>query len=359
MPKKSLLIINRAQFGYHIDSLTYCQYLKDEFDITYISFYTNKEKIIEEGVKVIYVSQEGSFLKRGINFIKFCRSYIKNNQVDLIFVVYFQMASLLRPGLSSYTSILDIRTGTISTNSMTRKIKDTIMIFESMFFKNITIISKCLREKLKLKAEKCHILPLGADVLSETDKSFEAMRLLYVGTLDSRNINETVLGLSSFIQNLEGKKMDITYDIFGSGPAADENLLLKTISGCDLNAIVKFHGRKTHKELKPYFDRCNIGVSYIPITDYYQCQPPTKTYEYINAGLLCIGTSTKENEKLITEVNGVLCNDDADSFSDALEDVFVSRKKFDSRQIRETLMRYSWENIVNINLKKYLNTKVV
>lgn len=351
--KQKLLIINRVQFGYHTDSFKYCQYLKNDFDITYICFYTNMEKISDDGVKIVYVPYKGSFIHRGIGFIGYCRQYIKSNKIDLIFIVYFQMAFLLKLTSSSEKFILDIRTGAVGATFMKRKIKDTIMIFESMFFKNITIISECLRKKLKLKTKKCHILPLGADTLSETDKSFETMKLLYVGTFNSRNIHKTVLGLSDFMKKFKEKNLDITYDIFGSGTTDEENLLLKTISELDLNEIVKFHGRKTHEELKPYFDCCNIGVSYIPITDYYQCQPPTKTFEYINAGLLCIGTSTQENKKLITEKNGVLCIDTIESFSNALINIY-SRDQYDSKYIRRTLIDYRWDRIVKQNLLNYL-----
>jgi hypothetical protein len=43
--KKKLLIINKIQFGYHTDTFKYCQYLKDEFDITYICFDAKEIKI--------------------------------------------------------------------------------------------------------------------------------------------------------------------------------------------------------------------------------------------------------------------------------------------------------------------------
>jgi len=42
---------------------------------------------------------------------------------------------------------------------------------------------------------------------------------------------------------------------------------------------------------------------------YYDCQPATKTFEYILSGMVCIATSTYENKKLINNINGVLCND--------------------------------------------------
>ena len=78
--KKKLIIINKAQFGYHTDSLKYCQHLKNDYNITYVCFDTGREKLYEDNVEVVYVPYEGSFLKRGLGFVKFCRNRIKNSK---------------------------------------------------------------------------------------------------------------------------------------------------------------------------------------------------------------------------------------------------------------------------------------
>ena len=352
--RKKILLINRIQFGYHTDSYNYCKYLKDEFDITYICFDTDKKKIEESGINIFYLPYDGSVLTKGIKFIKYCRSYIKNNQVDLIFILYFQFASLIKIGLFSNKFILDIRTGAVGSTSKKRAIADAIMSFETHFFNHITIISASLRDKLGLKSKKSHILPLGADELSSTDKSFDSIHLLYVGTLSFRDIDKTVFGLSKFIQKYKHKNIEISYDIFGSGTAEAEKLLSASISETNLGNIVTFHGRKNHKEIQYYFDNCNIGIAYVPITDYYDVQPPTKIFEYARAGMVNIATSTYENKRVITEDNGVICDDTIDSFSDGLEAVYIYKDEWNSQKIRKSLEDFSWEKIVNNNLKEYL-----
>ncbi len=352
--RKKILFINRIQFGYHTNSYNYCRYLKDEFEVSYISFDTGKKRIEESGVDIVYVPYDGSFLTRGINFIKFCRDYIKSNEIDLIFILYFQLSSLLRVGFSHKKFILDIRTGDVSPNPKKRAIVDAIMRFESHFFSHITVISESLRDKLGLNVEKSHILPLGANELSKIDKSFDSIHLLYVGTLTFRDIDKTVFALSKFIQKHKNEKIEITYDIFGSGTEEAEQLLLESIEKTELKDIVTFHGRKNHDEIQYYFDHCNVGVSYVPMVDYFDVQPPTKTFEYARAGLVNIATATYENKILITEDNGVICHDTIDSFCDALESVYANREKWDSRKIRKSLEDFSWENIVNNNLKKYI-----
>ena len=353
--RKKILLINKIQFGYHTDSYNYCKYLKDEFDITYISFDTDKKKIEESGVNICYVPYDGSVLTRGFNFIKFCRNYIKNNQIDLIFILYFKLSSLIKIGLSSNKFILDIRTGAVGSTSKKRAMADVIMRFETHVFNHITVISKSLRDKLGLNSKKSHILPLGADELSSTDKSFESIHLFYVGTLSFRDIDKTVFGLSKFIQKYKHDNIEISYDIFGSGTVEAEELLRASILESNLGKIVTLHGRRNHKEIQYYFDNCNIGVAYVPITDYYDVQPPTKVFEYARAGMVNIATSTYENRRLITEDNGMICDDTIDSFSDALESVYIYKNEWNSQQIRKSLEDFSWEKIVNNNLKKYFN----
>lgn len=355
--KRKLLIINKVPFGYHTDSYKYCQYLKDEFEITYLCLDQDKKKIFLDDIQVVYFPylNTHSNLRKALEFVYFCRNYIQRNNFDLIFVVYFQMASLIRIAKPLDKFILDIRTGAIGRSKKRRKLYNTIMVIESKFYKNLTIISDSLRQKLKLNTKKCHILPLGADELSKTNKSFEFLRLIYVGTLSSRHIEETVIGLSKFIEKNNVNKLTVSYDIFGSGTVSEEALLLSKIEKSNLSEIVKFHGRKTHEQIKDYFDKCNVGISYVPLVDYFECQPPTKIFEYIRSGMYCIATDTIESKKLINKNNGTLCKDNPESFSQALEYVYINCRNFRSKYIRESLYEFSWFNIVNYNLKNYLN----
>ena len=36
--KSKIVIINKTQFGYHTDYYKYCEYLKDDYDITFLCF---------------------------------------------------------------------------------------------------------------------------------------------------------------------------------------------------------------------------------------------------------------------------------------------------------------------------------
>jgi len=351
---KKLLIINKVQFGYHIDSYKYCQYLKNNFDITYLCFDTGKQKVQEENINIIYIPHEKTFLNKGFNFIKICRHQIKHQNYDIVFIVHFLMSSFIKIGIMHQKFILDIRTNSVNTNKYKRFIHDQILKIDSLFFKNITIISECLKKKLKIS--EAHILPLGSDPITSTDKKYINMHLLYVGTLNGREIHKTITGLAQFISYYKTKNFPlvVTYDIIGYGKDYEEKQIIDTIQKYNLMHIITFHGRKTHSELTPFFKKANIGISYVPNQEHFRCQPPTKTFEYINSGLFCIATNTDANKNLISQENGLICEDSVDSFYNSLLKFQQVKSQINTQAIRKTLKDYHWNKIITNNLYCYL-----
>lgn len=352
MPKK-ILIINKAQFGYHTDYYKYCEYLRDEYNVTYLCFDSGHEKLVMEDVKVKYVSNKGSRTVRGVRFILQTLVNLFSFK-GIVFIHYFEKCELLKRLFPKKKMVLDIKTLNISPNLNIRQKYDNALKKATSYFDFVTIISEGLRNKLGLNHDKSAILPLGADVISTVDKDFgNEIKLLYVGTLNGRNIDQTILGLSLFLENNPEIKK-ITYDIIGDGDKSELSDLKVLIEQNNLNDIVRLHGRIPHFKLKPFFDSCNVGVSYVPITNYYNHQPPTKTYEYILSGLFCIATSTHSNKELITEDNGILIEDNPEEFANALEFIH-NNKNFDSDKIRNTLLESTWKGIIDNILIPILN----
>jgi glycosyltransferase involved in cell wall biosynthesis len=349
--EKSLLIINRIQFGYHTDSYKYCEYLIQDYNIDYLCFYSGFDKLIIDGVKVRYVSDRGGKILRGIRFfvISFFYSFIFNG---LIFIVYFKNCHLIKRILYWKSFILDIRTMSINSEKAIRERYDDELSRSCNYFDFITVISEGLRNKLRINDMKSTILPLGSDIISNRDKNFFDFKLLYVGTLNNRNIIQTVKGLDIIIKNQPELK-GITYDIIGDGSELNE--IRSLIDNLGLRNNIKVHGRIPHFRLQNYFDECNIGISHVPITDYYEFQPVTKTYEYILSGMVCMATDTFENRKLINDDNGVLYQDNPTSFADAFNKVLSNKVNYNSHVIRQTLKDYTWRNIVKSRLYPILS----
>jgi glycosyltransferase involved in cell wall biosynthesis len=299
-----------------------------------------------EGVNVTYVSLRGNKIIRGIRF--FLRALMKSSMFrGIILINYFDNCYYLRRILPWKKMILDIRTLSVKEDDKQRNLSDIKLKKACSYFDFITIISEGLREKLELKYENSAILPLGSDIISTINKKFESLNLLYVGVLTNRNIFQTVKGLSIFC--LDNPHIEnITYDIIGDGDEYEEiELLVKSLN---LSDKVILHGRIPHFELKPYFDRCNIGISYVPLTEYYDFQPVTKSYEYILSGIFCIATSTYCNRQIISSDNGLLIEDNPDAIAEALNQIYKQRDGINSNTIRNTLLQNTWDNIVSNHL---------
>jgi len=344
MKQKRLLIIHQQQFGYHSDTYYYCKYLRNSFDISYICWDYNEKRILLTGINVIYISRRGNLALRNARFILQVVNELKNDY-DFHFIKYFRGCSFLRIAHCKPNFLLDIRSSSVTKKRLNRLVYNLLITIESKFFKYISVISKSLAQKLGF-SNKVYILPLGADVISSTKKTFNSMKLLYVGTLYNRNIDQTIKGFSKFYHEYKDR-IQIQYTIVGSGFTTEEEELKEIVKYEKIGASVEIAGYIPHDKLKPFFDSHNIGVSYIPKTEYFDVQPPTKSFEYLLSGMPVIATDTLENKAVINNKNGVLINDTAEDFYQGLVRVYTNRKKYNSNDIRADSMQYTWKKIVD------------
>lgn len=351
MTKKNLLLINKHQLGSLTDSYKWCYYLKDEYNITLLCFDTGLPKIEIKGVKVKYIKYNGSLKIRGIRYLLSALWYILFFK-GKIMVVYFEHCDILKRIFPFKKILLDIRTLSISPNRNQRKKTDNAIISACKIFDKVSVISEGVKQKIGEVGRDVCILPLGADCFSNNKKNYSNLSLIYVGTFNGREIDKTIQGLSLFSKKYP--EINISYDIIGSGDNNELESLKEITNKLNLNDTVTFHGRIANNLLAPYFDKANIGVSYIPITEYYNAQPPTKTFEYVLSGLYTIATATDANKEIISAENGILIKDTPEDFAKALEYIYTHKESFRENKIRESLENYNWQNIVNKYLKPIL-----
>jgi len=349
-----LIFIYANQFGYHTDSHKYCEHLRDSFDITYFCFDRGLDRINLPGINVIYMPFNNGKIRRLINFYFKIIKYTKKAEIDIIFTIQFKFCFLIGLFAKARIKVLDYRTGDLSVNAFERKLKNIFLWFDSLFFHKITVISEGLRDILHLSKTNTFILPLGGDSFSKKRHSYEHLDLLYVGSFNLRNIHQTIEGVAIFLSKHPEKSSILSYIIIGFGVTNDEYKIMKTIEDFNLKDIVHFIGRKSYTELPVYFDSCNFGVSYLPIKPYYEHQPVTKTFEYSNSGLFTIATSTNENCKVISDRNGILCEDSPNEFAIALEHICIIKNRINENEIRSSLKNFTWVEIINGILKPYL-----
>lgn len=259
-------------------------------------------------------------------------------------VVYFEHCSILKKIFFWKKMHLDIRTLSVSVSKSVRDKYDLTLRNTCDKFDSVSIISLGLKNKLTLP--NAYILPLGSDVISSEKKDYASLKLLYVGTLNQRRIEDTVIGISLFVK--KHPEVSLKYDIVGDGNGHELQLLQSLISEYNLGSYIELHGRIPYDKLRKYFDEANIGISYVPITEYFKYQPPTKTYEYVLSGLYCLATRTFENEQIIKEgVNGYLILDNPVAFADALEYLAKNMTLISEQNVRDSLADYTWKNIVS------------
>ncbi|MDR4651435.1 MAG: glycosyltransferase [Nitrosomonas sp.] len=345
-----IVIITSAQFGYHTDTYYYCKYLKHRCNVTYIGWNHGLPPVALDGIEIISVSRKGGLTRvlRLLNAI--WRQTTSKNSI--VFIPYFKLLSwffrLIRP---HNPMVLDIRTGSVEKSSILRFLYDNALKIETLFFKHITVISSGLSGKLGLRNTR--LLPLGAETISPADKVFDTCRMLYVGTLYNRRIETLIHGLADYHAQADTHDKKIFLTIVGDGSPGQLDGLIAIAAERGLNDIVAFTGRVPHDQLKPIFDTHNVGISYIPLTPFFDHQPPTKTFEYLMSGMPVIATKTNANQLIITSDNGVLIGDTTEEVCRGIKVMLQKLDRFSSEQIRQSCQDYEWPKIVD-NLYTYL-----
>ena len=353
MKRKKILISITSQFGYHIPTYMYCKYMdKEKFEVHYVGYDWGKERKIIEDVEVHYIPMFSNRVKMYYNYIRTINKIIRKEKFNLLFLVVCKGYFFIRMSNLFRKSVMDVRTGDVYIEKKGFSLFNSKIRIASLFFRNITILSESLREELKLPKRKCRLVTLGAEQPDIPDKSFNQINLFYIGTIQKRNIHQTVEGVALFLRN--NPDIHLTYNIVGYGFPETEKILVETIQSHNLSGIVKFHGRKYYPEILDIVKNSNIGVAYVPIIKGYDCQPTTKLFEYVLAGMPVIATKTTENSKEILPECGVLVQDNPNSFAKGLEEIQMNLNTYNSRQIKEKYYAFRWDTILSDNLSPYL-----
>lgn len=261
------------------------------------------------------------------------------SKVTAIHVRYYKSCALL-PSLVRARAALDIRSASIRESAVVRALENRLIRAEAFAFDLVTVVSSGLGGDLGLR--RFRELPLGApgELLAiPRDRKLDPTRLrfLYIGTLRQRNLHVFAAGFADFIAR-EG--LDWRLDLYGYGSDEDLNRLNMVSRRC---TKVRFHGPLARTEVPQQLAEADVGVSFVPITPYFDRQPPTKTYEYLMAGLPTLATRTAGNAEIVTDGRGWLCDDTAASVEDAL--ARIQRAKAVWTVNRDALRDRTWEAI--------------
>lgn len=342
--KTRLIIVSPRQYGYQTDYLKYAEYLASHYNVVFLCLDQGEKRFENASITLKYTCTQNKKLAYLFFFLK-AYFYILTHK-GIIMSTNFKGCRYLKKLMPWKKMTVNIRTVSVDKDKE-KSVKQNIQILEdAKYFDRIIMISEGGAKQLRLPMEKVSIVSLGADVISHTNKIFDSLKMLYVGTLNNRDIIKTVIGFHQYLK----KSGDTTaiYDIVGNGEEFSQ--IKEYVETEKLGKRIILHGQKKYDELKPFFDKCNVGVAFVPITPMYDYQPPTKTFEYLNSGLFCIATETTANRDVIATTNGCLIQDTATDFCNAIQLFMHKRQSVSSHQIRETGKSYLWKNIIEQQL---------
>lgn len=345
--KKRLLIVSGIQYGYLVDYLHHACNMSGRFDITYLCMDEGHNRIPAEGFRVVYVTKR-SRINRRLDMRRALRNLLRSGQrFDLVLTDFNLSATLLFPLLRKLAKafVFDIRTLDVSPSPWRRHIKNYLLRLTALRAPYVTAISRPVARALRLPDSRVPIVPLGFNnsFAALPPKSFDSLRLLYIGTFDCRRIDQTVRGLALFLRRYPEWCGRLCYDIVGAGSGEAE--IRNAVRDERLDDIVTMHGYVPNDRAASLFDAANVGVSYVPCGPAFDLQPPTKTYEYLAAGMPVIATSTRANMEIMNSACGEMCDSTSEDFAEALGRLAQRLGQFDSEAIRGSVSGLDWRSI--------------
>ena len=132
-------MVNTGQFGYQAGYYFYAKYLRDDFNVSVISYDFGLPKIKLDNINIIYIDGKKNKILRFINYLIFL--FTNLNKFQIIFISYFKF---IQSSIFSRNKniILDIRTGSVSKKKISRNILNTLIKYESDFFRYINVLNQ-------------------------------------------------------------------------------------------------------------------------------------------------------------------------------------------------------------------------
>ena len=144
------------------------------------------------------------------------------------------------------------------------------------------------------------------------------------------------------------------YTLVGFGSEEERAAIRNAAAASGLGDRVQIRDRMDREELPSLLAEHNVGVAFTPQVPWFEHQPSTKVFEYLQSGLLCIATDNQANRELISSVNGVLVPDSVDGFQRGLEHAAAMLANWSPQAVVESVRGHSWRAIVIDNLAPYL-----
>ncbi len=372
MTSLKICYIYNNKFGQYPILEEYCLKTNREgHKVFYIGISDSTQQFVSlEGITVSYVKQQGK-LKMAQDIVHI----LKQIDPDIIHVFHFRGCFLIPFLLGKRKiSVLDVRTIHVADknghHSRLSFLKNRLTWMESLFFKYSIALTTEIRKILKPSWHHIPIIPLGANPfrLQPPDKGERRIKerkrlhineptivFIYSGTINPiRRVDDILLSF----QKMKCNKSSL---LIIAGDDKDDpgtlSRLKKLASQIGIGEKVIFTGFVDFNHLVNLYLASDIGLCFIPQTNFFDLQPPTKLFEYMAAGLVPIATNTSADKAIITDnINGFLCNDTVEDLSLTMSKVCIEFEEESKRIVSNALSSVqinSWDHIIDKYLYPY------
>ena len=333
-------------------------------DVTVVSYLLPGQKELEysSGRRVLRIQLPGDIRSKRSKklFIEKCVQLLRSEDFDIVHIhssfEYFGFIKLFARVRAKF--IYHTTSHPVSLSRIRILKRKGFDFFQSLLMDAIFIQSQELKERLPgiRDLQRTMILPVGYNHrLFHPLSSIERCNIRRVLGINNGRIILVYTGILGKLRRLDrlikgfaaarSAYKELTLLMVGDGAALTELQVLSKSLGI-LQDVV-FTGQVPHETVVHYLGASDIGLSFVPINESFNYNPPLKTFEYLACGLPVIATRTKSNSKIVTDrFNGVLIDDTAEGLCES-----IVRLTQETSQLK-LMARNACTSVVNFNFEK-------
>lgn len=340
------------------------------FDVTILATSDTDQEVFEvlDGRKIYRIPLKGERKKRRTesSFILKAVKFLNKHNFSIVHIhsscAYFALIRILS---SNDAKFVYHTTSYPISESHLQAVKRMIFLFiQCLFMDKIIVQSEELKEKLIgiRNLKRSEIVPVGFNrnffyPIGENEKRrlrtsvniYENHPILvYCGVIAKRRQLDRLIETLARVHKIYD---DITLLMIGDGNTLDEIKALARSLQIEKNII--FTGRIPHDKIVNYIAMADIGISYIPINENYNYNPPLKTFEYLACGIPTIATRTVSNCRIIKDAfNGILVNDTPEDVAMSIINLLKDKNKqaFLRKNARKSIMAFDFKHLTETRL---------
>lgn len=340
------------------------------FDVTIVIVSDTNKAVFEtkEGRKYYKIPVKGERPKNKniLYFIYETIKYIRKHNFSVVHIghspSYFLLIKLFCSNHINF--IYHLLTYPIASTRIRSKIHMIITYFQCLFMDLNIIQSSELKENMigLRSLGKTAVIPVGFNkkrfypIGSDAKKAFRARLnvnekqnlIIYSGIMSqTRQLHHLLEAFKIVLKTFQDTKLLMV----GDGDSFD--YLMDYSEFLSISNSVIFTGRVKHHDVVNYLSSSDIGISYIPINENYNYNPPLKTFEYLACGIPTIATKTESNKRIINDrINGILSSDNPNDIANSIVALIKDKslRNLLSQNARQSIMHHDYEHIAKTQL---------